>query len=523
MPASDPVTAHVVEETTAAPSRAQGALAGLLAAAAALVASELVGLVLPDHPSLLHGVGDRIITAVPDGVREGLIQLVGTLDKPLLLTGIVVLLLAGGAVLGAAARQRPAQFRVAVVVVAIVAAAFAIGTSAATVVGTVLIAGVGALVGQSVYVRLLTGHRVPTAAPRPAPAGVALSRRAFLWAATGVVAGTGVIVLARRTFASGIDALRAAIVLPRPVVADPPVPAGANVAGIAPAVTSNADFYRIDTALYLPQVDPSGWSLALGGMVARPRSWSYAQLMALPQEERLVTLTCVSNQVGGDLVGNARWQGVPLRYLLELAGGPTRGAEQVVGTSADGFTAAFPLELALDGREPFVAVAMNGEPLPVEHGFPARLVVPGLYGYVSATKWLTQIQLTALGEPGYWVQLGWSPDGRISAASRIDRPGSGDQLPAGQVVVAGRAWHQHVGVGGVQVQVDNGPWQTATLADGMGTNAWRLWSYVWTATPGAHRLQVRMLDPDGSVQSSVVRPVFPGASSGLDSISVTIT
>ncbi|MEO6821437.1 MAG: molybdopterin-dependent oxidoreductase, partial [Candidatus Nanopelagicales bacterium] len=311
-------------------------------------------------------------------------------------------------------------------------------------------------------------------------------------------------------------------VLPRAAISDPPVPAGANIPGIAPAVTSNAAFYRVDTALYLPQVDTTGYTLSLGGLVAKPLSWSYAQLMAMPQVERTVTLTCVSNGVGGDLVSNARWQGVPLRALLDLAGGPTSTAEQVLGHSVDGFTAGFPLELALDGREPFVAFAMNGQPLPVEHGFPARLIVPGLYGYVSATKWLTNITLTTLDDVGYWAGLGWSADGRIVAASRIDRPNNDDTVPAGTVVVAGRAWHQHVGVGAVQVQVDSGPWQDATLADGMGTNAWRLWSYRWAAVSGQHQLKVRMIDPDGSVQSSLVRSVFPGASSGLDTIAVTV-
>jgi DMSO/TMAO reductase YedYZ molybdopterin-dependent catalytic subunit len=441
-------------------------------------------------------------------------------------------------VLGALSRDRPGQFRVAVIVVAVLAGSLSLGSSTSTIVGTVLIAGAGAVAGSCLYGRLMAAAgpvadavasdavAVDTVAFEDEPARTQLHRRSFLraaaLAAVGVAVGAAVVGEARRALGNGIEAVRAAVVLPRPAISDPPVPAGANVVGIAPAITPNADFYRVDTALYLPQVDTSSYTLSLGGLVAKPSSWSYAQLMAMPQVERIVTLTCVSNGVGGDLVSNARWQGVPLRALLDLAGGPTSTAEQVLGQSADGFTAGFPLELALDGREPFVAFAMNGEPLPVEHGFPARLVVPGLYGYVSATKWLTSITLTTLDDVGYWVGLGWSMDGRIIGASRIDRPKHDDTVPAGSVVVAGRAWHQHVGVGGVQVQVDSEPWQDATLADGMGTNAWRLWSYPWAAVSGQHELKVRMIDPDGTVQSSLVRSVFPGASSGLDTISVTV-
>jgi DMSO/TMAO reductase YedYZ molybdopterin-dependent catalytic subunit len=513
-------------------SRREGATAGGLAAAAALVSSELVGLLLPGHPSLLQGVGDQIISSAPAGIREWLIGLVGTADKPLLLVLITVVVLAGGCVLGILARARPSLYRIGVILVSVLAAATALtlgsGTSASL--GTVAIAGVGAFVGQWLYARLVgdaaASYMDPLMPTRDRKKS-GLGRRQFLqgatWTAAGVAVGGGIAFAARRALGNGVEIARAAVALAKPVLTDPVVPVGAAVAGIDPAVTPNAEFYRIDTALYVPQIDVNAWSLTLGGRVAKPMSFSFKELSAMPQVNRVVTLTCVSNDVGGNLVGNARWQGVSLSHLLDLAGGPTNGAEQVMGVSDDGFTAGFPLALALDGREPFIAIAMNGVALPVEHGFPARLVVPGLYGYVSATKWLTTIRLSTFAEDvGFWVQRGWLSDGNIQSASRIDRPADGNQIAGGNYVIAGRAWHQHAGVGQVQVQVDGGPWQETTLADSMGINAWRLWSLPWRATSGSHQLRVRMVDLTGKVQSGTDAPTFPGASSGWHTVKMTV-
>ena len=513
-------------------SRRQGAVAGGLAAGAALVLSELIGLLLPGHPSLLQGVGDQIISNAPAGVREWLIGLVGTADKPLLLVTITVVLLTGGCILGIVARVRPSLYRIGVILVSVLATAtvLTLGSGMATALGSVVIAGVGAFVGQWLYSRLVAdaaASYVDPLMPTQDRKKAGLGRRQFLqgatWTAAGVAVGGGIAFAARRALGNGVEVARAAFALAKPVFTDPVVPVSASVAGIDPAITPNAVFYRIDTALYVPQIDIEAWSLTLGGRVAKSVSFSFKELSAMPQVNRVVTLTCVSNDVGGNLVGNARWQGVPLRHLLELAGGPTKGAEQVMGVSDDGFTAGFPLALALDGREPFVAIAMNGEALPVEHGFPARLVVPGLYGYVSATKWLTTIRLTSFAEDvGFWVQRGWLSDGRIQSASRIDRPTGGNGIAVGHYVVAGRAWHQHAGVGQVQVQVDAGPWQEATLADSMGIDAWRLWSLPWQATSGSHQLRVRMVDLAGQVQPGIDAPTFPGAASGWHTINVTV-
>jgi DMSO/TMAO reductase YedYZ molybdopterin-dependent catalytic subunit len=303
------------------------------------------------------------------------------------------------------------------------------------------------------------------------------------------------------------------------------LPAGITpaVPGIAPAITPNADFYQIDVALSAPVVDVASWTLAVTGQVSSPLTLTLEQLLALPSIERHIALTCVSNEVGGDLVGTARWQGVRLTDVLEKVG-VQDGADLVLGVSVDGFTAGFPRSILDDGRDAMIAYAMNGEPLPVRHGFPARLVVPGLYGYVSATKWLREIRLTTLADDTpFWLQRGWAEDGTIEAASRIDVPRGGTRIGAGTVAVGGRAWHQHTGVGSVEVSVDGGPWETATLAAPIGTDAWRLWSWQWRAASGTHELRVRMHDLDGTPQDSAVRPVFPGASSGLHTITVDVT
>jgi DMSO/TMAO reductase YedYZ molybdopterin-dependent catalytic subunit len=355
-----------------------------------------------------------------------------------------------------------------------------------------------------------------------------MDRRTFLQV-TGVVAAAGVLgvgfaTVIRRSGAAAIDAVRSALTLPKPTDAAPKLPASIDpgVPGLAPAVTPNADFYQIDTALVAPTVETDGWTLTVDGRVATPLTLTYEQLLALPSIERYVALTCVSNEVGGDLVGTARWQGVRLADLLAEVG-VNADATALVGESVDGFTAGFPLSVLDDGRDAMIAYAMNGEPLPVKHGFPARLVVPGLYGYVSATKWLSAIRLTTLEETvPFWIQRSWSADGTIELSSRIDVPRTSTRIATGTTAVGGRAWQQHRGVKAVQVRVDGGAWEDATLAAGMGNDAWRLWSWQWAATPGQHLLECRAQSLDGTWQTEDVRPVFPGASSGLHAITVDV-
>ena len=291
--------------------------------------------------------------------------------------------------------------------------------------------------------------------------------------------------------------------------------------GISPIVTPNSDFYRIDTAIVVPSVDVDSWQLSISGMVDRPYSMNFAELVGMGLVETPVTLSCVSNRVGGNLVDNAVWRGVPLADVLNRAG-VQRGATQIVGRSVDNWNSGFPTEYAFDGRQALVAVAMNGEPLPREHGFPVRLVISGLYGYVSATKWLEEIRLTTWeGFDSYWVPRGWAKRGPIKTQSRIDVPRRDSRVRAGQVAVAGVAWAPTRSVERVEVQIDDGPWVRAELSNNMSINSWRQWVYAWDATPGRHRIRCRATDGTGSTQTSEVRPPAPDGATGWHTIEVT--
>ena len=314
---------------------------------------------------------------------------------------------------------------------------------------------------------------------------------------------------------------------PAPVVRAGP----ATVPGISPLVTPNSKFYRIDTALSVPRIDSTRWRLQLTGMVDRPAEFTFDELLAMSLREESVTLACVSNKVGQGLVGNAYWLGVPLPTLLREAG-VQAGATQVIGRAVDGFTVGFPTDVALDGRESMVVVGMNGEPLPAEHGFPARLIVPGLYGYVSATKWLGEIELSTLDSfDSYWVRQGWAQQAPIKLQSRIDVPHAGATLAPGNVRVAGVAWGGLSGVSGVQVrpgerspgaQPSEGGWIDAVLSEELSDSSWRQWVVDWPATEGAFRLEVRAIDRSGMVQTAEQMEPFPDGATGHHTIAVTV-
>jgi DMSO/TMAO reductase YedYZ molybdopterin-dependent catalytic subunit len=326
----------------------------------------------------------------------------------------------------------------------------------------------------------------------------------------------GAALLSRRLQGPDVvTAARRAVTLPRPGEAVPvPTEPRFGVEGLSPYVTPTEDFFRIDTALSIPRIDPGRWELRVSGLVDRPFALSYDDLLALDSIEVPVTLQCVSNEVGGRLVGNAVWQGVPLAGLLDRAG-RRPAATQVVGRSVDGFTAGFPTELALDGRTALVAYAMNGEPLPARHGFPARLVVAGLYGYVSATKWLEEVQLARWEDvDGYWIPRGWSKEGPVKVTSRIDVPRGGADLEAGTVAVAGLAWAPDRGIGAVEVSVDDGPWTACTLGDAASDETWVQWHLAWEAPPGEHVLRVRATTLDGEVQTGALAPPAPDGATG---------
>jgi DMSO/TMAO reductase YedYZ molybdopterin-dependent catalytic subunit len=356
------------------------------------------------------------------------------------------------------------------------------------------------------------------------PAG--FDRRGFMTAAValGAVAAVGGVV--RQTFGgSAAAAERADIRLPRPSTPAPALAPGTSldVRGITPFITSNKDFYRVDTALSVPDVPIDGYTLRIHGMVENEIELSYEDLLRLRMVERRITLTCVSNPVGGTYVGNATWLGVPVRDLLEEAG-VKAGADAVKSTSADDMTIGTPLQ-ALDDpmRDALIAVAMNGEPLPLRHGFPVRMVVPGLYGYVSATKWLVDLEVTRFADfKAYWSTRGYSVKAPIKTSSRIDVPRSFAAVKAGtKVPVAGVAWSQDRGIRRVEVRVDGGAWQQAELAAEDNIDTWRQWTWLWDATPGNHKIEVRATDDTGQTQTDKRVPIAPNGSTGWHSVDVT--
>jgi DMSO/TMAO reductase YedYZ molybdopterin-dependent catalytic subunit len=358
-----------------------------------------------------------------------------------------------------------------------------------------------------------------------ATAGAASRRQFFKIAGIGALVAVAAGALSRWIPSTAdVAASRQQVALPPTTDVQPTVSVDLNVDGITPFVTDNADFYRVDTAFVVPRVTTDGWQLRLHGRVDKELTLSYADLTAMPSVERMVTLTCVSNEVGGDLAGNARWQGVRLADVLAMAG-PQAGADCVLSTSVDGFTVTTPLAALTDGRDAMLAFGMNGEPLPLEHGFPVRMVVPGLYGYVSATKWVTDLNVTTFAEQtAYWTERGWAPQAPIKTASRIDVPKGFAQVSKGTVAVAGVAWAQHRGISGVQVRIDGGAWQDATLSGEVSADTWRQWVYQWDATTtGQHTIECRAIDGTGTPQTEQVQGVMPDGATGLDSRSVTVT
>jgi DMSO/TMAO reductase YedYZ molybdopterin-dependent catalytic subunit len=509
---------------------ADGAIAGVVAAGVALGVGELVCGLGAGQATLITSVGTQFIDQFAGSLKDLAVSLFGTNDKTALIVGIVVLSFAFGAALGIASVRR--RWIGAAGFVAFGAVGLwsyldnPLGSTATGVVAAILsvAAGIGTLLG---LLHLLALGRRPDATGVVAGDGGS-SRRLFLTAAGSLaVLAAGAAVLGRRLRRSDVvDRARQAVDLPAPASTIPTAAGAAGtipaIAGLSPYITRNRDFYRIDTALTIPQVDVASWKLEMVGMVDNKVSYTYQQLLDMATFEDVVTMQCVSNEVGGNLVGNAKWQGVPLKRLLDEAG-VQKGATQVVGHSVDGFTAGFPTSVALDGRTAMVAVAMNGEPLPAVHGFPARLIVAGLYGYVSATKWLDQIGLVPWDQfDGYWIDLGWAKEGPIKLASRIDVPASGATVDPGRQAIAGVAWQPDVGISKVEVQVDDGPWQTATLGDAVSDNTWVQWYLPWEATLGKHTVKVRATNAKGELQTAERADPAPNGATGYHTRSVRV-
>jgi DMSO/TMAO reductase YedYZ molybdopterin-dependent catalytic subunit len=477
-------------------------------------------------------VGDWVIDHAPRALVEFGKRNFGTDDKTVLVATIVVASLLFGVLLGLVSRRRLLVGVVGIVGFGVV------GLLAATAdplhsTGAVLFAAIAAI-GAGIATLWVLLHAAAPVGPGSADRARAdepraPDRRAFLALAGGalVVAGVSAAV-GRDLLLQGTRALaaaRAKLRIPRArMAAPPPAPAmTVDVEGVTPLVTSAADFYRIDTALTYPNIDYETWRLQIHGMVERPTTFSFDDLTRMELIEQYVTIGCVSNEVGDNLVSNALWRGVRLRDLLNRAG-IHPDADQVVGRSVDSFTVGFPATAALDDRGAMVALAMNGEPLPIAHGFPARLIVPGLYGYVSATKWLSEIELARFDTfDAYWIQRGWAQQGPIKTQSRIDVPSPRRTVRGGSVPVAGAAWAPTRGISRVEVQVDDRAWQPARLADALSIDTWRQWVYPWDATPGTHRLRVRATDGTGTLQDGRDHPPEPSGATGYHTIYVTVS
>src|SRR5512135_1760017 len=529
-----------------APRSPAGAAAGVLAAAVAIGAAQLAaGLTSPQGSPVL-AVGQAAIDLTPAPVKNFAISAFGSDDKAVLLGGILVLLALYAALVGMLAVRQLALGLWGLGLFAFIGLAAAVtrpGSTTVYVVPTLAGAAAGAF-ALTRLARAAARLSAPAAGPRhppdlppspdePAPGGSSFTylpnpddrgpprgpeRRRFLVASGTAVAAAAAGTLAGRELITRRDVTRAraAVRFPRPAVPAPPLPAGSDlgIPGLSSFITPNGGFYRVDTALILPQVDPATWRLRIHGMVRREVTLTFGQLLRRPLIEDYVTLTCVSDPVGGPYAGNAKWLGASLAALIRQAG-PLAGASQLLCTSVDGFTSGTPLQVVLDGREALLAIAMNGAALPVEHGFPARMVVPGLYGYVSATKWVTDIEVTTFAAAtAYWASRGWSQQAPIKTESRIDVPAPGASIRPGPTQVAGVAWAQHKGVAAVEVRVDRGPWHEARLAAVPGIDTWRQWAWEWPATPGNHLLEARATDQAGYTQTPAQAPPEPDGASG---------
>src|SRR6266568_4891674 len=514
-----------------------GAIAGLLAAGAALGAGQFVAGLTGASGSPVVAVGELQIDFTPPWLKNFAISEFGADDKLVLVSGILVVLAIFAAVIGAAATRRMAYGMAGVAVFAVVGLTAAATRPTATF--TSLLPTLAATASAAAVLLVLIPLLRPPAPPAPRPVSydpvttpakavepAEPRRRSFLAAGAataGIAAGAG---LAGRllTERSSVAGAQRSLRIPKPTVTTQSLPPGTDldIPGLASFVTPSSAFYRVDTALVLPQVDPSSWQLRIHGMVNREITLTFEELIKRPLIEDYVTLCCVSNPIGGPYIGNAKWLGASLAGVLREAG-IKAGADQLLCTSVDGFTSGTPVQTVMDGRDALLAVAMNGQPLPVAHGFPARLVVPGLYGYVSACKWITDIKVTTFaGEFAYWATRGWSQRGPIKTESRIDVPNGSATVRAGRTPIAGVAWAQHKGIGAVEVRVDGGDWHQGRLAAVPGIDTWRQWVWEWDATRGDHVIEARATDATGYTQTAAMAPPPPNGAAGYPTVNVMV-
>jgi DMSO/TMAO reductase YedYZ molybdopterin-dependent catalytic subunit len=521
-PEVDPLAPQQHTPLLSSPARGLGAIVGLLSGGLAVTIGMLVA-ALGAVASPIDSVGSSFIDRTPRWLKTLAIDLFGTNDKTALRVGIVIVLIVVALVAGSFSVTSPKPLVSTILIFAFLGALSASereGSNGASVLAPI----VGAIIGIASAVLLL--HMLKNswlAASTPSPSQVPLGwdRRRFMRAsaavgATAVTAGligqSKELQRVRSTESQRPNSL--------PSVSDslPQSEISQDVSFITP----NKDFYRIDTALSFPNVNLEKWQLRIHGLVDQEIILSYAEIAAMPQVEKTITICCVSNEIGGPFIGNAVWQGVYLKDLL-LQAGVKPEAEQVFSRSLDGWTCGFPIEIALDGRDALLAIGMNGEPLPLAHGFPARLIVPGIYGYISATKWLSEIEINKWSdEEGYWIPRGWARDAPIKTQSRIDVPRRGETIQAGKTRVAGVAWAQQTGIQKVEVRIDDEEWNNAVLGDDISDDTWRLWTIDWQATSGEHTIQVRATDKSGYTQTETVTSIAPDGATGWHTRIITV-
>ncbi len=502
-------------------------LAGFASATVLFSVAQLVSAFFATSSAPLVALGSVFIDLTPPWLKDFAIATFGTNDKLALFISMGVVVAIAAVLLGLLARRSFALAAACIVVLAVVIGGAVLSRPATGLLDLtpIILGAVAGLASLRWLTSLAAKSQHPVSAGAPASGA---SRRNFLLGTglalvgAAVAAGVGKSLATARNVA---DSARSALGLPTAKVLATALPADAQVdlAGMPKFVTPNKDFYRIDTALSVPRINPDEWSLRVHGMVEKEFTMDFEELLAEDLVETYLTLTCVSNPVGGQLVGNAKWLGYPLRRILERAV-PADGADMVLSTSIDGFSASTPLEVLTDDRMALLAVGMNGEPLPLEHGFPVRMVVPGLYGYVSATKWVVDLEVTRFADKmAYWTTRGWSDHGPIKLSSRVDVPRSFATVPAGKVVMGGTAWAQTRGISKVQVQVDDGDWKDAELGAEASVDTWRQWRYEWDGgSSGNHTVSVRAVDGQGEVQTNEKADPVPNGASGRQRVQFSV-
>ena len=521
-PEVDPLAPQQHTSLLASPPRRFGAIVGLLSGGIAVTIGMLVA-ALGGVASPIDAVGSSFIDRTPHWLKTLAIDWFGTSDKTALRVGIVIVLAAIALVAGSFSVTSPKPLNSAILIFAFLGALSASereGSNGVSILAPILGATIG-IASAVLMLGMLTNRWLTASTPSQSRVPLGWDRRGFMRAttavgATAVVAG----LIGQSREQQRVRSTESQRPASLPPVSDSLSPS--EISQDASFITPNSDFYRIDTALSFPNVNLETWKLRIHGLVDQEITLSYADIAAMPQVEKVITICCVSNEVGGPYIGNAVWQGVYLKDLLMQAGVKPE-AQQLFSRSLDGWTCGFPIEVALDGRDALLAIGMNGEPLPLANGFPARLIVPGIYGYVSATKWLSEIEVNKWSDAeGYWIPRGWARDAPIKTQSRIDVPRAGATVTAGQTRIAGVAWAQHTGIEKVEVRIDAEEWKDAVLGDDITDDTWRLWTFDWQSTSGKHTIQVRATDKSGYTQTEMVTGVAPDGATGWHTRQVSV-